>query len=404
MADQVLVSGASFATTLLVARFLGKEELGRYVLAWLATWIVQSFQIALILMPLTTFALREPPETRSTYFGAVFFHQVAFAVLTSLLAYAAAVASVWGAASWQLDAVAAPMAFAIFFGQIADLLRRYYYVLERPAMSFAIDLTRYGVSIVALGSLFLLAPERADIGLVFAISAAGAALGCAVGWLFVRGVTLYGATVRDVLRRHWTYSKWLLASTVVSSAREGFVSLSIGGLLGVAEVGVLRAVQQLVLLINVPLFVLHNTVPAPASRVYGEAGFTGLIQHMRGFAFGYLLLLCTVLLVIGASGEFLLTGLYGAAYAGYGYLVTAYAGVMLVFLFRDFGSIIVRTIEKTDADFYTTLIGAALTFFLFFFFVGEFGLAGAILTDAIAHIAMFLFVGYTLLAQLRKTR
>ena len=93
VADQVLVSGASFATTLLVARFLGKQEFGRFVLAWLAALIIQNVQIALIMTPATTFAMREAPARQPAYFGAICIHQAVFAVLTTALAFALATLS-----------------------------------------------------------------------------------------------------------------------------------------------------------------------------------------------------------------------------------------------------------------------------------------------------------------------
>jgi O-antigen/teichoic acid export membrane protein len=392
IADQMLVSGASFVTTLLVARFLGKEEFGRFVLAWLAIWIVQNVQIAMITTPVTTFAMREPAARQPAYFGAVCAQQAVFAVVTTLLVYWLAMLSGQLMPSWRLNAVAVPLAAVVLLGQITDIQRRYFYLHERPAISFLLDLARFGTQIVALLLLFLSFPSHTTMAGVFTIMAGTALIGCVTGILFMKRVEFDLATVKEVAQRHWSFSRWLLGSTLINCVREGFVNVSVGSLLGLTEIGVLRAAQQLVLIINIPLFVMHNTVPMPASLAYGERGFPGLLSYMQGFALKYFCLLCAVLAVIGAFGEPLLTTVYGPGYAGHGSLVTAYAAIMIIFLIRDFIAIMVKTTENTDYDFYASVLGAVLCLILLFPLVKIFGLAGALLTEALMHVGMLVMI------------
>lgn len=397
IADQMLVSGASFVTTLLIARFLGKEEFGRYVLASLAIWIVQNIQIAMITTPVTTFAMREPADRQPAYFGAVCAQQALFALATTVPVYVLALSSALVVPSWRLDVIAGPLALVVLLGQIPDIQRRYFYLHERTPISFLLDLARFGTQIVALAALFMLGPAAADVSLVFYIMAATAGLGCIVGWLFMKRVTYDRATFVDVAQKHWSYSRWLLGSTLVNCAREGFVNISVGSLLGLTEVGILRAAQQLVLIINIPLFVMHNLVPMSASLAYGERGFPGLLSYMQGFALRYFCLLCAVLIAIGLLGETLLTTVYGKGYAGHGSLVTAYALIMIIFLIRDFMAIMVKTTENTDYDFYASVLGALLCVLLLYPLVRTFGLAGALLNEALMHIGMLLMIARGLL-------
>lgn len=392
IADQMLVSGASFVTTLLVARFLGKEEFGRFVLAWLAIWIVQNVQIAMITTPVTTFAMREPVDRQPAYFGAVCAQQAVFAILTTSLVYVFAALSAMVVPSWRLDVIAGPLALVVLFGQITDIQRRYFYLHERTPISFLLDLARFGTQIAALLVLFVYLPEYANLAGVFYTMAATALVGCFTGWLYMRRFEFDWETTKEVAQRHWSFSRWLLGSTLINCVREGFVNVSVGSLLGLTEVGVLRAAQQLVLIINIPLFVMHNIVPMPASLAYGERGFPGLFSYMQGFALKYFCLLCAVLIVIGSLGEPLLTTVYGSGYAGHGNLVTAYAMIMIIFLIRDFIAIMVKTTENTDFDFYASVLGAILCLLLLFPLVKIFGLAGALLTEALMHVGMLIMI------------
>ena len=306
IADQMLVSGASFGTTMLIARFLGKAEFGRFVLAWLAVWIIQNIQIALITTPITTFAMREPVERQPAYFGAVWVQQAVFAAVTTMLAYGLAVSSTKVVPDWRLGDIALPLSLVVLFGQIADIQRRYFYIHERTHISFVLDFARHGTQIAGLIAMFLLLPSKASLGLALGIIAAANMLGCITGWLLMRPARFEWETIKQVARRHWQFSRWLLGSTLTYCAREGFVNMSVGSLLGLTEVGILRAVQQLVMTINIPLYVMHNTVPAPASVAYGARGFPGLMSFMQGFALKYFLFLCTMLVAIGIFGEKLL--------------------------------------------------------------------------------------------------
>ena len=402
IADQILVSGTSFATTFLVARFLGKEEFGRFVLAWLAVWIVQNIQIALITTPITTFASREPPEHRAAYFGAVTVQQLVFAAITTSLALLATLLSGKIVPEWRLDTVAFPLALVILFGQIADIQRRYFYINERTAMTFALDASRCGSQLAGLVALFFLYAANATLYGAIAVIALSALIGCIVGLVFMGPLALDWRIVKDVHKRHWAFSRWLLGGTLVNCARETFVNVSVGSLLGLSEVGLLRAVQQLVLIINIPLFVMHNIVPAPASRAFGERGFTGLMAYMRGFALRYFCFLCALLLAIGASGEWLLTTVYGRSYGGHGWLVTTYALIMIVFLVRDFMALIVKTTESTDFDFYASVLGSIVSVLLLFPLVRHLGLAGAFLNEALMHFTMLAVIGRGLHRQWRR--
>lgn len=403
IADQMLVSGASFITTLLVARYLGREEFGRFVLAWLAIWIVQNVQIALITTPTTTFAMREPKERQAAYFGAVCAQQAVFAGATTALVYLATLLSARVVPAWRLDQVAGPLALVVLFGQITDIQRRYFYLHERAPISFLLDATRFGTQIAVLLMLFLMMPEQASLAVVFTILAVTALVGCLVAGLFFEPLVFDRETIRGVAWRHWRFSRWLLGSTAVNCVRESFVNVAVGSLLGLTEVGVLRAAQQLVLIINIPLFVMHNIVPMPASLAYGERGFPGLLSYMQGFALKYFCFLCAILIVIGMSGETLLSTIYGPAYAGYGFLVSAYAVIMIIFLMRDFIAIMVKTTESTDFDFYASVLGAVLSLVLLYPLVSAAGLAGTLLTEALMHVGMLLMFARGLKSHWRRS-
>src|SRR4051794_27056330 len=69
LADQAIVSGASFVTTLVVGRVGGAEELGVYSLGFTLLVLALSFQDALVSSPYTVYSYRLESEDRARFAG-----------------------------------------------------------------------------------------------------------------------------------------------------------------------------------------------------------------------------------------------------------------------------------------------------------------------------------------------
>ena len=78
LADQVLVSGSNFLSTIVLARALGIEEFGRYVLAWAIIVFMQNIQYAAVSSAMLSIGPKQSIEKAPSYFGALFAHQAFF--------------------------------------------------------------------------------------------------------------------------------------------------------------------------------------------------------------------------------------------------------------------------------------------------------------------------------------
>jgi hypothetical protein len=88
LADQAIVSLASFLAAAIVGRVCGREELGIYGLAVSIFWLVAGVPNSLIWTPYTSRVAKMPPQRRAFYTGSVTWHAilVAMAIAASLLA------------------------------------------------------------------------------------------------------------------------------------------------------------------------------------------------------------------------------------------------------------------------------------------------------------------------------
>lgn len=379
LADQAVVSGASFVTTILLVRFLGTEEFGRFALAWLGVFLAQNLQIALIVTPMLTITAKQPKHALPAYRGAMLVQQIVFSLIMSALVFVGAKVSAAVMPDWGLGELAVPLAVLVFCGQWADFVRRYHFALERASLAFYLDALRYGVQIVLIIALVMGLLGNIAVAGVLNIMSAGALAGTVLGLAFVGRVTFDRAIITNVTRRHWLFSRWLLVTAFAQWARDNFVFTAVAALVGLTEVGALRAAQQLVMAVNVPLQGLSNIVPARASAAYTERGLSGLVHFFSTFVARYMGLIALGLAAIAVAGEWLLELVYGDAYSGYGYVTAAVAVAMLIYLVRASVSIALRAMESTTFEFYSALAGAITVAVCAYPLVSWWGLPGGLL-------------------------
>lgn len=396
LADQAVVSGVNFATTILIARFFGVEEFGRFALAWLAVYFSQNLQIALVIDPMMTIGAKQSAARRPAYTGAVILQQAALALVAFLTVLVLLAASDSVFPEWGLSQYALPVALLVLAGQGTDFLRRYYFTFARPALSCAIDCIRYFGQLALLGALILFSGEGATIGSAFYAMSAACLGAFLFGAVFMGPVALARDVFSEVARRHWRFARWLAPSVLSLWGRENLLFMSVGAFVGLAEVGILRAAQQLVMMVNVPLHGLANVVPMRAARALEQEGYRGLVDFIDRFVLRYMMAILALVAAIAVSGNFLLAFVYGDEYANAGAVVAAFAMVMCVHLLRSIVGIAVHALERTEFEFYASAASIAVLAAAIFSLVQWYGVAGALVGALLYESAALFAVSFGL--------
>ncbi len=391
LADQALVSGTNFLTAILLARFLGPEEFGRYMIVWFAVFLAQNMQRALVNAPMMTLSVTWPDADRAKSFGAVFQHQLALCAFTAFLVYAIFLVADIFVPDWKLGTLALPGALLAAAVQGPDMFRTYNFVRDHGWRSVGIDALRTALQIGGVGALFIWLPTHSSVATALWVMVGANLAPLALCFLWLGPY----AFDRDVLQKttlhHWRFSRWILATAVARSGQESFASIIVGAVLGLTEVGILRAAQQLVYAINVPLQALGNVIPVHASRAFQDKGWPGLRTFVKSFAIKFMLPMAIFLGVIGALGEPLLKGIYGETYQGYGYVVALYAGVMTIYLLKDALLMVFRAMQRTDIEFYANMFAVVIGVLSAYPLVLAFGIVGALLAEAVFIIGVICF-------------
>ena len=74
--DQAMVSGVNFLTGIILVRYLGLEEFGRFILAWLIILFFNSIHFAAVISPMMSIGPKQSEKEFPQYYAAVFLQQL----------------------------------------------------------------------------------------------------------------------------------------------------------------------------------------------------------------------------------------------------------------------------------------------------------------------------------------
>ncbi len=139
LADQAMVSAVNFMTGILVARYLGIEELGRFTLAWMVVLFAYSIQHAAINSPMMSIGPKQAEADAPAYYGAVVFQQLVLGISTFAIVWTGVALSDLVFPEWQVAGLALPLACAAIAFQFQDFLRRCFFTRRRGMIAFTND-------------------------------------------------------------------------------------------------------------------------------------------------------------------------------------------------------------------------------------------------------------------------
>jgi O-antigen/teichoic acid export membrane protein/peptidoglycan/xylan/chitin deacetylase (PgdA/CDA1 family) len=318
--DQLFVSGANFIAGILMARVFGIHEFGRFVLAWMIVEFTASLQFAAILQPMLNIGPKQPEGDGERYFHAVAAQQVLACLLFGSFTWVGATLAGSIISDPEFAELALPLCASVVAYQLHNFFRRYFFLRESPLRGLANDVLRFSVqlsSTLALPYLWPDATAAAGLWIVAAACAASASLGACgfttIGWNV--------ACLKQVMARHWEFSKWLLPSAVMFwTTSQVFLILS-GLVLSATVTGSLRAAMSITGLLNILLLSLDNFAPAQAARAFHVGGRDGLRRYIVRLGTLTGLLIILVIAVLNIAPDLIVNLLYGEKFEGIGYLV-----------------------------------------------------------------------------------
>jgi O-antigen/teichoic acid export membrane protein len=376
LADQSMVSGANFVTGIVLARGLGIAEFGRFSLAWLVVLSVQSIQDNGITTAMMSIGPKQDPAVRPTYYGGVFFQQAILALVSAVLTWACLRFAGAMVGDRSMAPLALSLAVAVLLCLSQDFLRRYFFAIQNPAISFAGDAIRYLTQVLLLAWVFLASKTAPNVTTALWIMAGASGAGALLVLMFVSKLEWTLAALRQAALRNWRFSRWLLGAAMVHWTSGNLFIVTAGALLGVTAVGALKAAQSLIGVTHILFQGMENLIPMRAAQSYHVEGGADLVHYLSRVTRLGLVATTVIALLFAIDPAFWFHLVFGQEFAEYSYILRWYAVLyVLMFLTLPLG-VGLRAMEMTGPIFLAYVVGAGFSVAAAYPLVKEFGLSG----------------------------
>lgn len=375
-ADQLVVSGFSFISSVVLARFLGVQGFGIYSIAWLGVLIASSINQPLIIAPMLTLSGKKNGEEKNRYLQALIFKQLLFAASLAILAFFTVLVMSFILPDWKVGSIILAFPLAVFTFLLQDFFRRYFFVINKPKKAIMIDLIAYGGVLISAFLIHFIRDMDAQFVLLltalFFLYASLAAL------ISLKELRFNIDEIKAVVLEHWSFSKWLTATAVLQWFSGNLFIIAAGAILGPMAVGATRMAQNIVGITHVLFLAMENIIPTRASNAQRKGGNHQLFKYLMKFTLQMGAITFTLLGLITIFSHQIIDFFYGESYLEYQNILIGFCLLyVVVFLGYPFRYAI-RTLENTRLIFISFIVSSIFSVAVAYPVIKTFGLPGVV--------------------------
>lgn len=315
--DQAVVSGTRFATTVILGRIAGAEQLGAYSLAFTFVVLSSVVQDAIVSLPYTVhWARRRGARRRAIHAGSTLLWHVVFAVGASMLLAGISLIVLAMANQALLGRAMAMLAICLPGVLFWEFARRLGFAHLRVRAVLVLDAAS---SALFLGTLATLAAFD-QLTAATAIMVMGGTFGIStLGWLKVYGQPFLARRRRARIEgiRNWRFGRWILASETSLLARGYAIPWVVATLLGTAATGHFAAYLTLILFANPLLNGISNILAPDLALAHAREGQSEVRRLVRKVTIVLAAIMVLLCIAVGVFGELAVSVLFGPEFTGH---------------------------------------------------------------------------------------
>jgi O-antigen/teichoic acid export membrane protein len=376
LADQVVVSGASFLTMILVARWTDAAHLGIFAIAISVLAVPIAIQHSLVVQP---YMIRRHDQRRSAGERAscALIQTAILSVAGFLLLTAAAqsLSAFGGPPEVRQTAWAVAALLPLVMGK--ELVRNLAFADLHAGRALGLDMAAASIQLAALAGLVW--TGRMSLLAVFVVIGASCALVTAAVLYLTRATFAFHLrSFRPLLEESWNIGKWLSVSRLAFLVQGYATYWLVGAVAGATMTGIYAACMNVVGLANPLILGLYNVLAPKSVLAWKESGAAGLRRSTVNDALllaGLMSLFCLFIFFTGETAMQLFYG--GGEYQGYGNIIDVLALATLVAAAGLPASNALASIERVGWGAAVSGTSAVLHVGLVFWLMTKWGLLGA---------------------------
>ncbi len=314
LGDQIVVSGTTFLTNILLARYLTSAEYGTYAVAFAILLFINSIQLALISGPMSVLGAPLDRIQFRRYFSSLAVIQLVFAGSVLLLLVLASSIGELLVPGALIVSILLPVGIITVAVQIQEYFRQTFFTRLAPIRAFSIDLIRCGLQVTAIVVLYLTGILSAKmafwaIGLASMVSALE---GFRRFPILIGGISEWRKSLSD----NWNLGKWMLIYTLTRFLLGQFYIFATAFMLGVSStarlqvglvtIGPIRMLTRGFLNILTPFF----------SKIFSERRYAFFSRMFFQIVILWALVFGIICFALGLLASKILTVLYQQKYSG----------------------------------------------------------------------------------------
>ncbi len=375
-ADQLIVSGLSFVSSVTLARLLGVSGFGVYSIAWLGVLIASSINQPFIIAPMLTLSAKKNEADQQSYMQALVFKQLIFSGIMGFLAFVAVVIMSFVLHDWKVSSIILAFPLAVFSFLLQDFFRRYFFIIKRPHISIIIDAVAYGG---VLASAFCVHYFRdMDAQFILLLTALFFLYASLIALFCLPHLKFNFDNVVAAIKEHWNFSKWLTATALLQWFSGNLFIIAAGAILGPIAVGATRMAQNIVGVTHVLFLAMENVIPSRAAKAQSTGGNEKLFKYLWKFTMQMGMITFSILALIAIFSSQIIETCYGANYLEYKNVLIGFC-LLYVIVFLGYPlRYAIRTMENTKLIFLSFIVSSTFSILCAYPIIKNFGLYGVV--------------------------
>ncbi len=374
--DQALVSGLSFLTSVVLARYLGVQGFGIYSLAWIGVLIASSINQPFIIAPMQTLSGKKNPAEQNVYLQALVIKQLIFAAIMGFLAFMSVIVMSYVLKTWKVESIILAFPLAVFSFLLQDFFRRYFFIKGKQDKAMLIDAVAYGGTFLSAFGLHFI--RNMDAQFVLLLTALFFLYSSLIALWSMDELRFNFKHVREVVHEHWDYSKWLTATAVLQWFSGNLFIIASGAILGPKAVGGVRMAQNIVGVTHVLFLAMENIIPSRAAEQQRIGGDAGMFRYLGKFTLQMGAITFSILGLLAVFSSEVIHFCYGNAFMQYTGVLQGFCALYVIVFLGYPLRYAIRTLEKTHLIFISFIASSVFSIAAAYPVIKQFGLYGVV--------------------------